>query len=127
MKLLRVAFHQYHIDPWGNKAIGSHYEIIDQVDVWENGEFKMYNNGYEPEYACPVWESNDGRTWVAVQNRIDYWGGTWYWPLFNQGKLPGVGTYEIGPSTGWDTYEKVAKMKLVNSADQAVDIEGNLL
>jgi hypothetical protein len=127
MKLCRLVFEQHYINQWGHKEMsGRTYRVIDVVDVWENEETLMVNNGYEPPYPCPVFEANDGRTWLRVQNRIDYWGGVSWRPLFDQVKV-----YEsdsnVSAMTKWVPYEEAAKMQLVNEDLRPVDIEGNVL
>ena len=128
MKLCRLRFEQYYINQYGRKEMsGSTYRVLETVDVWENGEFWWFHNGYEPAYKCPVFESNDGRTWAQVQNHIDYWGGVSYFKLFKEPKDPSLSKNKIGPSHKWETYVKVRKMQLVNDELLPVDIDGNLL
>lgn len=128
MKLVCLVTEQYYTNPWGLKELrGDLYRAIETVEVEPNGEHKMFDNGYEPPYPCPILAAADGRTWCQIQNRIDYWGGTWYRPLFERPRDPALSKNEIGPTVGWEPEEKARKRKLVNAELQPVNYEGNVL
>ena len=129
MRLVCLVFEQYYINPWGLKELrGDLHRVIEVVDVEPTGDHKMCDNGYEPPYACPILVDNvTGRCWCQIQNRIDYWGGTWYSPMFERPRDPALSQGQIGPSIKWEPEEEVRKMRLVNANLQPVDYEGNVL
>lgn len=137
MFLHRLVHEQYYINPWGQKELrGDLFRSIDIAEVEPTGDVKMFNNGYEPPYECRVLGEcflgcptpDEGRRlWVEIQNHIDYWGGTFYRPLFESPRDPALGAHEIGPHSFWEHEKKVAKMKLVTPDLRPVNIEGVLL
>ena len=129
MKLFKIREGVTWVDPFGDShAHQSQYvRVLEIIETAPNGEVRMFDNGYEPPYACPILEASDGRTWVEIQNRVDYWGGTWYRPLFDEPRDPALDKHEVGPVIRYVTEREMGSKRCVNYDGQAVDLEGNRL
>jgi len=130
MRLYKIREAVTWIDPFGDahRNLTQYVRVLEAIDgVEKNGEWKMLDNGYEPPYQIWVYEAPDGRKWVEVTNRIDFWGGTWYRPLFDEPRDPALDKHEIGPRVAYLTEKQVRNKRCVNYDGKAVDLEGNLL
>lgn len=132
MKLYKVRQSATWIDPFGDshKNQAKYVRVLEVVEPEPTGEFKRLSTGYGdgPDHN---WDSEiiglpDGRKWVPIQNRIDFWGGTWYRPLFEE-RDPALDPHEIGPQILWLSESDIRTKRCVNLDGKAVDIEGNLL
>lgn len=130
MKLYKVREPATWVDPFGDshQNLSKYVRLLEVADVGEpTTDFKMFDNGYEPPYKIWIYRAEDGREWVEITNHIDFWGGTWYRPLFVEPRDPALHKGEIGPSVRWLTERELKSKRLVNYDGKAVDMEGNLL
>lgn len=128
VRLHQLVFEQCWINPWGRKeSSGSLRRLIETIEVEPTGRVRMADNGYEPPYECPVLGAADGREWQAIQNRVDYWGGIHYSPLFKVERPSLLATSDIVPQTHWVNDDQLKSYQLIDESLKPVDINGNRL
>lgn len=128
VKLYKVKVAEPYVDHFGDthRNLVKYVRVIDVVEAFKNGEMKFLDNGYS-KWESPVFEASDGRTWVYLANKVDYTGGGFWKPLFEEPRDPALSKHQVGPSLRWIEEKEMKYNRCVDIDGRAVDIEGNPL
>jgi len=126
--LYRVISPARYVDPWGHVTdnLGKYVRVTEVIETFENGEFKLLDNGYgtpDSVWETPVLESNDGRTWAYVADRVSFHGGGRYVPLFSEPRDPELERHQVGPSVAYVTAKRLESLCCVDLDGQPVMLE----
>lgn len=129
LRLYKLSSPARYVDVFGDVVtnLGKYVRVLEVVDTFLNGEWKMLQTGYGQHWKAPVYESSDGRTWLEIQEMVAYSGGRRYLALDVEPRDPCLEKGRIGPSITWVPEKGMKNKRCVNIDGRAVDMEGNLL